>query len=320
MGFVDIGNQIKSFTFKQEATSPGFNKINVGTTKPGIYQGGKVFLRENLSDPIVNPQWIIKPMTLALESRDLQNREILINLITTSDVVLSAYAGGQYRPFNVTDEDYVIVARFDWLNVKNNYADFLIRQKSQIIDRDVVIARLIGQGTSFIAPGNPPVVSYDITTYGDSYDGLDERDLVNTNLGETGNNRIIRINGDYSRLKLRNHDPNLSNEVSPQSEIALPRTSGRLTMFEESNPENRIEATFHVNDENVKKDVSQKEANSSFYIRYTAGFPINTDPPMLNNYLNIYQDEFNRVRIRNSLGADKVFNIRIESNNYREIF
>jgi hypothetical protein len=317
MGFVDLGNQIKSFTFKQEATSPGFNKINVGVVKPGLYKGGKVFLRQNLGDPTVNPQWVIKPMVLALESRDLQNREILVNLITTSDVTLSAFVGGVFVPTNDTQEDRVIVARFDWLNVINNFADFLIKPLTQVDNRDVIICRLVGQGNNNTTP---PIVTYDLTTYGDGYDGLDERDLPNTNEGEIGNNRQIRINGDYFRLRLSNHNPDIDNNVSPQSELVLPRIAGSIELIEEYKPENKIKAYFHIDKENLKKANIDKLPNSAFNIQYTAGFPINTQPPTMNNCLNIFQDDRERIRIRNSTGQEIVFNCRISSNNYRQVF
>lgn len=307
MGFNDSGSQIISFDFKQEATSPGFNKINVGLIKPGLYKGGKVTL--NISDP-ASPFWSISPMNLAMKALDPDGREILVSVTTTAPVLVNAIVGGQYAPLDpLLENDYKIITKLDWFNLTNNYADFLVLPVTTSYYNEIIICRLTAQGGS--PPGNPPKVTYDITTYGTSYEGTDERSS-NPIL-----NKEIRYSGESFRLNLKNHADGES-IIPLESEIALPIISGNLTIVEEDDAFKKVSVDF-VYSKNNAISISPV-INSNVNIQYTAGYKVNTEGSYPYGYLTVYQDATGKLRIRNRLGSDKVFLCHISANTFKQIF
>lgn len=307
MGFLDLGSQILSFDFKQEATSPGFNKINVGLVKPGLYKGGKVTL--NTSVPS-NPTWDIAPMNLAMRTLDPDGRDLLVSVITQSTISLNAFVGGQYAPLDpLLENDYKIITKLDWINLTNNYADFLVLPVTTSYYNEIIICRLTAQGGS--PPGNPPKVTYDITTYGTSYEGTDERSS-NPIL-----NKEIRYSGESFRLNLKNHADGES-IIPLESEIALPIISGNLTIVEEDDAFKKVRVDF-VYSKNNAISVSPV-INSNINIQYTAGYKVSSDGSYPFGYLSVFQDDTGKLRIRNRLGSDKVFLCHISANTFKQIF
>lgn len=122
MGSTNLGNQTLTFDFKQEGTSEGFNKIMYNLIPKGIIKGGEL---TKLTDSTVS----ISPFLCFFEDTSVETGT---RLETSSDVSVSVSQANNY-----------IVGRFNWLNIEDNYMDFLGVSSSNIQPTDLIFGRAI---------------------------------------------------------------------------------------------------------------------------------------------------------------------------------
>lgn len=122
MGSTNLGNQTLTFDFKQEGTSEGFNKIMYNLIPKGIIRGGEL---TKLTDSTVS----ISPFLCFFEDTSVETGT---RLETSSDVSVSVSQANNY-----------IVGRFNWLNIEDNYMDFLGVSSSNIQPTDLIFGRAI---------------------------------------------------------------------------------------------------------------------------------------------------------------------------------
>lgn len=122
MGSTNLGNQTLTFDFKQEGTSEGFNKIMYNLIPKGIIRGGEL---TKLTDSTIS----ISPFLCFFEDTSVETGT---RLETSSDVSVSVSQANNY-----------IVGRFNWLNIEDNYMDFLGVSSSNIQPTDLIFGRAI---------------------------------------------------------------------------------------------------------------------------------------------------------------------------------
>lgn len=128
MGTINKGNQVHLFDYRQEITSQGFNQHNHRLFSRGIYEGGTLV---KTSDTIIN----INAFLSVFEDTVAR---VSVRIETTDAVTLesTAFAATPY-----------IVGRFTWINVEENYMDFLAVAETSILDSDLIFGKLIMNGT-----------------------------------------------------------------------------------------------------------------------------------------------------------------------------
>jgi len=155
---VDKGKQIRTFHYRNPASSVSFNRLLTDIIPPGIYRGG-VFTR--LSDTVIS----ISKMTVLIQSNEREADRIFPRFETTEDqdMSLATALGG----VTCDPERCYIVARFGWEDVESNFMDFIAVKYSDdpneyrsdyINPKDLVIGKvlIIQQGGNWIIqPQNP---------------------------------------------------------------------------------------------------------------------------------------------------------------------
>lgn len=125
MGVTDYGTQEITFQFQEPLKAISFNKLNYEILPTGIYDGG---LLTKTSGSIVQ----ISPVSFVIQdSAD----EVVVNIKTANTVSLTVSAA---TPF--------IILRWDFVEVENNYADFLTVSFGELLDDDLIIGRCIYDG------------------------------------------------------------------------------------------------------------------------------------------------------------------------------
>ena len=101
MASTDNGKQQITFKYQQEGTAEGFNKLLAGVIPTGIINGGE-FLK--ISDTQVD----ITPMQMMIS-----DGSVVVHIQTTENAHV-----------NVSPSLPYVIARFNWINLVNNYVDF----------------------------------------------------------------------------------------------------------------------------------------------------------------------------------------------------
>jgi len=113
---VNVGSQILTWDYRQNASSSSFNRLYSDIAPAGIYAGGKL---ERLGDTVIS----IKKMVVLIKSNEREADRITVRIETTTDQDLSlatSYGGVTCDPLNC-----YIVARFGWMDVENDFMEFL---------------------------------------------------------------------------------------------------------------------------------------------------------------------------------------------------
>ena len=156
MSAVDKGSQNIYFDYKQALTGEGFNKVLFGMQSFGIYEG---FELTRVNDTTVS----VGPGVLYI--RDI-NGELLTKVETTASFEQTVSTALPY-----------IVARFEWLNVENNFCDFLSVSWSTDRENEVLATKIqkydiiLGK-CEFISTVLQTTFDYSQTEY--SYKNLEE--------------------------------------------------------------------------------------------------------------------------------------------------
>lgn len=125
MGSTDYGTQDVSFKYQEPLKSLNFNKLNYQTLPTGIYDGGTL---TKVSGSVVQ----VSPVSFVIQdSAD----EVVVNIKTANSVSIIVNAA---TPF--------IVLRWEFVEVDNNYADFLAVSFGQIQSDDLIVGRCIYEG------------------------------------------------------------------------------------------------------------------------------------------------------------------------------
>lgn len=127
MSATDIGGQILTFNYFQQAESETFNRINHKVLSEGILEGGDIVRISNSSIEI-------EPFIAII--RDDVN-ETTIRLETTENALISI---NQAEPY--------IVVRFEWINSENNFADIIGIDEGSISNNDLILGKLIYDGVT----------------------------------------------------------------------------------------------------------------------------------------------------------------------------
>ncbi len=122
MGSTDYGTQDISFRFQEPLKSLNFNKLNYQTLPTGVYDGGTL---TKVSGSVVQ----VSPISFIIQDSE---DEVVVNIKTANSVSLIVSAA---TPF--------IVLRWEFLEVDNNYADFLTVSFGQIQNDDLIVGRCI---------------------------------------------------------------------------------------------------------------------------------------------------------------------------------
>lgn len=122
MGTTNNGGQILTFDFKQQGTSEGFNKLFYKLLPTGILSGGQL---TRVTDTSIT----ISPMLCFYEDTA---RELGARLETTLDANVTVSSA---TPF--------VVGRFVWLNVEENYMDFLSVSYGDIEEGDLIFGKCV---------------------------------------------------------------------------------------------------------------------------------------------------------------------------------
>lgn len=127
MGSIDIGGQLISFVYKQPGRAETFNKLNYRLQPPGIYHGG-VLTKVN------DTQITISPLICYFED-SINKLGVRIETTVNANLVVSS-------------TNNYIVLRYNWLNAVNNYMDILALEFSNIQSSDLIVGRLIYNGST----------------------------------------------------------------------------------------------------------------------------------------------------------------------------
>ena len=132
MGSTNNGKQILTFDYAQEGTSQGFNKIMHKLIPSGIISGGNLM---KVTDGTV-------AISTFLSFFEDTNNGLGLRLETTDTANVL-----------VTETNNWIVGRFNWLNIEENYMDFLGVAWDNIQSTDIIFGKCIfnalGELTSF---------------------------------------------------------------------------------------------------------------------------------------------------------------------------
>jgi len=125
MGSVDNGNQILSYDYKEEAKGIKFNRINYKIAPRGVYYGGTF---TKVDDSLIN----MSTMMLVVEDA---TSGVAVRIETSSVASVS-----------VSNATPIIIGRFTWLNVENNYMDFLAVAEGSILSSDIILGKCVYAG------------------------------------------------------------------------------------------------------------------------------------------------------------------------------
>lgn len=132
MGSTNNGKQILTFDYAQEGTAQGFNKIMYKLIPSGIISGGNLI---KVTDGTV-------AISTFLSFFEDTNNGLGLRLETTDTANVL-----------VTETNNWIVGRFNWLNIEENYMDFLGVAWDNIQSTDIIFGKCIfnalGELTSF---------------------------------------------------------------------------------------------------------------------------------------------------------------------------
>jgi len=150
---VNVGSQILTWDYRQKASSSSFNRLYSDIVPTGIYDGGKL---KRLSDTVIS----VEKMTVLIKSNERQENKITVRIETTTDQDLSlANSSGSCDPSNS-----YIVARFGWMDVENDFMEFLAVKYSDnpaesrpnyLQEKDIIIGKVLyeQQGANWIIKG-----------------------------------------------------------------------------------------------------------------------------------------------------------------------
>lgn len=150
MGSTNVGNSVHIFSYKQELTSRGFNKLRYKVTPPGIYDAVEV---EKINDSSV----YVKPGTFVIND---DTNEVTVKIKTSTDITLS-----------VSNIDYMLIFRMGWLDAESNYVSCLSVEPSEVLESDVVVGKLVYSGATLNS------IDYSYRSYGNQ---TTERTLIST--------------------------------------------------------------------------------------------------------------------------------------------
>lgn len=120
------GNQTITFSYQQEGTAQGFNKILHGILPRGIISGGT--LSKGASDSYVN----IAPMQM---------------LIGDSGVTVHVETSESAEIKDASASKPIIIASFQWENITNSYVNFQAVHKNDIPDNAIILGECIYNGS-----------------------------------------------------------------------------------------------------------------------------------------------------------------------------
>ncbi|MDA3856321.1 MAG: hypothetical protein PF569_08745 [Candidatus Woesearchaeota archaeon] len=127
MATIDNGSQILSYDFKNPGQSESFNRINYKVRSEGIYEGGVI---SKINDNLIE----ISPFIAHIND---PNSSTGVRLETTANANVS-----------VTSTTPFIIVRFIWNNIANNYASILAVAETDILGNDLIIGKLIYNGST----------------------------------------------------------------------------------------------------------------------------------------------------------------------------
>ena len=122
MGIIDFGQQVSVFSYKGALTSQGLGSLNYKIKNPGIYEGFQI---SKINDSTIS----ISTGSFVIED---ESSEVSSSTRTTTSI----------SSLTVSSVNNYIIFRFIFLNSTSNYIDCLAVQSSQVLDTDVVIAKL----------------------------------------------------------------------------------------------------------------------------------------------------------------------------------
>jgi hypothetical protein len=113
---VNVGSQIMTWDYRQNASSSSFNRLYSDVVPTGIYAGGKF---ERLSDTVIS----VKKMVVLIRSNEREADKITVRIETTTDqdLSLAANIGGS----SCDSERGYIVARFGWEDVESDFMELI---------------------------------------------------------------------------------------------------------------------------------------------------------------------------------------------------
>jgi hypothetical protein len=113
---VNVGSQIITWDYRQNASSSSFNRLYSDVVPTGIYAGGKF---ERLNDTVIS----VKKMVVLIRSNEREADKITVRVETTTDqdLSLAANIGGS----SCDPERGYIVARFGWEDVESDFMELL---------------------------------------------------------------------------------------------------------------------------------------------------------------------------------------------------
>jgi hypothetical protein len=113
---VNVGSQVMTWDYRQNASSSGFNRLYADIVPTGLYAGGKF---ERLNDTVIS----VKKMVVLIRSNEREFDKITVRIETTTDQDLSlatSIGGSSCDPQNS-----YIVARFGWEDVESDFMEIL---------------------------------------------------------------------------------------------------------------------------------------------------------------------------------------------------
>jgi hypothetical protein len=113
---VNVGSQIMTWDYRQNASSSSFNRLYSDVVPTGIYAGGKF---ERLNDTVIS----VNKMVVLVRSNEREADKITVRIETTTDQDLSLAAsigGSSCDPLSS-----YIVARFGWEDVESDFMEIV---------------------------------------------------------------------------------------------------------------------------------------------------------------------------------------------------
>jgi hypothetical protein len=113
---VNVGSQVMTWDYRQNASSSGFNRLYADIVPTGIYAGGRF---ERLNDTVIS----VKKMVVLIRSNERETDKITVRIETTTDqdVSLAASLGGS----SCDPQLCYIVARFGWEDVESDFMELI---------------------------------------------------------------------------------------------------------------------------------------------------------------------------------------------------
>jgi hypothetical protein len=113
---VNVGSQIMTWDYRQNASSSGFNRLYSDVVPTGLYAGGKF---ERLNGTVIS----IKRAVILIRSNEREADKITVRIETTTDQDLSLATG--LGGSSCDPQLCYIVARFGWEDVESDFMELI---------------------------------------------------------------------------------------------------------------------------------------------------------------------------------------------------